>query len=240
MPSNAAAVARDIRLVRDASLSEDALIRAFATTARRLRDDAISAGRALPQYTTTVDGREGALEETVKLTGIIQYDFTDIPRLLGFLIGATVGASPRLSGDFRDSWVFAVDGRPYTGDLKKIPPRARLTLVNLTPYSRKVEVGAMPKIRASSGIIERARQLAQREFPHYTFNKTFILLPASFGALTEFQVPYILRGHQRSFALHRSAQIAKNKGRSVLTTRADLRAGEQLTYPALEFTRRDI
>lgn len=240
MATNALVVAREVRMFADRTLSPAALSRSLAAFARQERDDLIRAGRAAAQYTTTVDGREGAVEETVNPNGLIVYDFTDLARVIGFVMTFVDALSPRMSGAFKKSWVFAVNGKPYTSAIREIPPRARLTIVNLAPYSRKVETGAMPKMKAPKKIIELARQAAGTEFPHYVFEKAFVTLPASFGELTDFQVPYILRGRQRSFAARHAARIEKNRGRSVVTARKALMEGEQLAYPALQFWRRDI
>lgn len=238
MASNARMVAREVSRFIDNTLSPEALGRSLAAMARAERDSLISQGRASPQYTTFVDGLEGAREETVKPTGVIRYEFGDMTQVLGFVLGYLIQNSRRKTGEFQKAWAMAVNGRPFTGDLASIPPRAKITIVNLAPYSRKIETGAMPKMRMGRAGIEMARQAGMRKFPHYDFGKAFVDLPHSFGSLTNFEVPYVLRGDQRSFAAKYSRHIAANKGRAVRTNRLELMRGEVLAYPALEFQRR--
>jgi hypothetical protein len=238
MTSNALSVVKTVRLFADAALGPEARSRHLATRARQERDDVIRAGRAAPSWSVTVDGRPGASEDTVKPDGVIYYQFSNIAEVIGFVAGFITARSPRKTGEFSRSWRIGVDGHLAGADLTQIPARSEIMLVNIAPWSRKVDVGAMPGMRVPSGIVETTRQAAARKFRAYIFERTMVNLPPHFGAGEGFEVPYILRGRQRSFAKVHSARIEANRGRAITTNRKDSRAGEKLTYPALLFRMR--
>lgn len=232
------AVSRTVRLFADRNLSPAGLSRHLAGFARRTRNDLIQTGRASPIYSTAVDGREGAVEETVRPNGVIVYRFSSLPDVIGFILGFLEAGSARDSGAFVGAWTLAVDGKRWAGALSDIPPRARVMIVNPAPYSRKLETGAMPRAKAYANLIERARTAARARWSSYDFNKALVNLPASFSTTAFPEVPYVLRGRQRSFAVKHAARITQNRGRSVMTSRKDLGRGQLLSYPALEIVRR--
>lgn len=231
-------VSRTVRLFADRNMSPAGLSRHLAAIARQTRNDLIASGRASPIYSTTVDGREGAVEETVRPNGVIVYRFSSLPDIIAFLLGFLVAGSARESGAFAGAWALAVDGKRWAGSLDDIPPRARIMIVNPAPYSRKLETGAMPAAKAYANLIERARTAARARWQAYDFNKAMVNLPASFSTTAFPEVPYVLRGHQRSFAVKHAARIRQNRGRSARTSRKDLARGQLLSYPALEIVRR--
>lgn len=230
--------ARTVRLFRDDTLSPAALSKVLAGAARRIRNDLIERGEAAPTFQTFVDGREGAPEETVHPDGAILYRFTSIGEAALFCLSFCIARSPSDSGAYRNAWVVAVNGRPWTGDLNDIPAGAEVMVVNPMPYARKIDVGAM-RMRVPPGIIEAARQAGRRAFPSLDFEREFVTIPASIGGPAGVEVPWILRGHAHLAQVQRSGRArAARQGRTFRAPRSDTRAGQQLNYPALIITRK--
>ncbi|MEQ1910800.1 MAG: hypothetical protein ABMA15_18410 [Vicinamibacterales bacterium] len=232
------AFSRTLRVFKDTNLSPAGLSRHLAAIMRQERDSLIAKGQASPVYQTFVDGRLGALEETVRPDGVIHYQFSDVAEVILWEFGFVRARSPHNRGAYRDAWALAVDGRAWTGRLEDIPPLSTIMIVNPMPYARKIDIGAMPGMKEPPRIIEAARQAGQRQFPHYTFKREMVRLPSSFASESTGPVPYILAGRSRSFAVRYASSIRASGGRSVKTSRKDSAKGEELTYPALKFSRR--
>ncbi len=219
MPSNAASVARRVRLFRDNTLSPQALSVNLATVARRERDDLIKIGAAPASYQTIVDGRRGAAEETVRPTGKILYLFEVIGLATAFSLSFCRARSPVKSGAFLNSWFIAVNGQPFVGDLNDIPSSAEVMITNPQPYARKIDVGHM-RMSVPHHIIEDARQAVRKAYPSINADYQLVLIPRSRGG------GYVLKGHfRRGFRQH-----------SRISLRPDVFRGEPMTYPALVLT----
>jgi len=235
MASNHTVVARTIRQFVDANLTPEANARKFAVAARSYRDELIRRGQSPPQFRTFVDGREGAKEETTKPGGATIYSFNLIGRVVRRALEELRRFAPEKSGDLRDSFVVSVDGRPWTKSYEEIPTYADVVIVNVAPYARKVETGAMI-MTVPKEMFERARQRLLAVFPSVFFNKTFVLLPASFST-GKFKTPYILKGQFHAPVFE--AQRRKRADRlGIMFHRAgrSQERGQQLTYPALSFS----
>jgi hypothetical protein len=221
MPSNAAAVARSIRLFADRTLSPAALSAYLAGAAVVARDNLIAKGEASNAYQTFVDGRKGVPEIQVRPDGSIRYVFSTLGPAAEFAIGYCINRSPAMKGDYRRAWIVIVNGSKYTGDLRDIPSGTEVIITNPLPYARKIEQGHM-RMSVPRGIIEEARQQVKKRFPSLTPEKTFITIPRSMGG------GYILRGRfRRGFR-----QMARMKLAS------DTNRGAVMTYPALLLTER--
>lgn len=162
--------------VATAGMSPEAASRKLAAFARRERDRVLEGHRArsgaAPTYTTAVNGRVGASEDSVVMPGPIVYTFD---------LGAEVGAyaeeffkarAPKLSGEYIRSLRAIVAGRYVP--VRSVSTGTPFTLVATAPYARKIEVGAM-KMRVPPHVIE---DLAQA-------------LKARYGRLATFRVIYI-------------------------------------------------
>jgi hypothetical protein len=228
---------RTIQVFKDSTLSPQALSHRLAEIAREKRDELIGQGAAPATYETFVDGRRGATEETVKPDGTIFYQFNRLGQAAIYAMDAAVELSPVQSGDFVLGWTVAVDGRPWRGREMDIPANAEVLIVNPLPYARKIEVGAMLRMSVPPGILERVKGRVMARFPTLFAQVTHVHLPSVFGS-SKYPTPYILRGRQRSVSVAHAARILAGGGRSVVTNRKDLRAGEQMTYPALSITMR--
>lgn len=141
-----------------------------AEVARKLLAEAL-AGRPGTVVRTTVDGRVGASEDTVKLFGTIRYDFSAlgnaVQEVLDWLIaeGSKVGAEYANSffvgvlkserqkakpgkGGKREWTRFAPEGRMipakrWGANSRGIPADAAFVIGNGQPYNRKVDVQMM-------------------------------------------------------------------------------------------------
>lgn len=207
-------VARSIRLFADRTLSPAALSAKLAQIAIQERDALVKSGEAPPSWTTTVDGRLGAPETSVRPDGFILYKFNTLGLAVKAALQICKDRSPVRSGIYRDTWIAAVDGKLWRGDLSEIPDNVEIMIVNPQPYARKIDTGAMKGMSVPPGIVEAARQYVQRQFPTVTAQRAFVSIPA--GLFNN--APYILR---------------RSQGRS-----KDRTAGKPITYPALILKRR--
>jgi len=189
----------------------------------------ISSGAASPVYSTFVDGRGGAAEETVKLSGgSITYLFSQIAQAATFALAYAVDRSPVDSGAYKDSWFIAIDGQPWTGSLATIPPGSVVTLTNKQPYHRKIDTGGMIT-RLPPGIVEATRQAVQRQFRGLTVEQAFVNIPGG----------YVLKGRGRESGLTFSAKAGWGRKHAPRPARAkDRRVGQTLTYPAVIMSER--
>lgn len=221
MASNAAMIARNIRLWRDANLSPEQASKVLAVIARQRRDALIASGQAAPTYTTFVDGQLNVPEEQVRADGVILYKFNQLPGAVLFGMGFVLAASPVEEGVFRRSWFVAVNNRAWTAPLNEIPPDAEVTITNPTDYARKIEVGHT-QMRVPHGICQHAAQAIGSKFPSLQAETRFIDIPAEMGG------GYVLRGRFR--------KGVRPHARTSL--RRDTREGEPMTYPAVVFSNR--
>lgn len=185
---------------------------AVAAMARAARDKLIAEGAAPPLYTTFVDGREGAAEETARPDGAILYQFDVIGIAAAFALEFARGRSPAQSGEYRRSWFIAVNGRPYAGAIAAIPGDAVVMVTNRAPYHRKIDTGGQRGI--GRNIVEATRQAVRARWPALLVERQFVEIPNG----------YIMKGGRR----------ARSGGR----LRAASRAGGVMSYPAVVIRRR--
>lgn len=208
--------------------------RILARAARAERDDLIAKRQASPFYRTLVDGREGVSEEMIRPGGAIIYRFNTLGQAALFGLAFARERSPVLSGAYRRGWVVAVNGKPWSMDLRDIPAHAEVVLVNAAPYGRKIDTGGQRTI--GRGIAEATRQAVMKRFPNITAGVTFMRLT---GAMGGFQTPYVLKGNSRSQAVKHAARRQHAGSLTVKVWRKDTRAGEVMTYPAITLRARE-
>lgn len=200
---------REIK-VATAGLEPAAIRRKLADVARAERDRVLneqsSRGGAAPTVRTAVNGREGLSEEQVEPPGPIVYVFDYAPEIAFFALDAARRLSPVASGKYRDAWFAMAGGKKVAVDA--IPPGADLIITNDRPYARKIQVGAMKRMTVPPGIVERLRQLVLNRYGN-AVNASVRFITLSGG--------YVLKG----------------RGRGKRGTRKDVRAGQQIAYPAL-------
>ena len=219
MPVNST-IRRQVDLLVSGPLSPKAIAATFAKSARNLRDDLIKKGEtASTTFDTYVDGIKDAKEENVKIGGNVLYVFNSMPPAVSYAYSFAVSRSPRRTGRFQRSWIVAVNGIKYNGHIEDIPSNASVILVNIQPYSRKLDVSKRHKITSASHITEDIRQAVQRRFPQINAERLFVNLPSSVSTI-DTKIPYILKG-----------RAAPSAGRR--RPRADTARGAVMTYPAV-------
>lgn len=225
-------IRRVFDVVIDATLSPKAMAATFAAETRRVRDEFIANGEASPLYQTVVDGNLGAKEEDVQIGGSVVYVFGQLGAAVLYAYTFAVARSPRRSGRFRGSWVVAVNGQMYDGDLEQIDSSALVTIVNIQPYSRKIDVGGQ-KVYIPGSVTDDVRQATMRRFPTITVTRQFVNLSSSLSKF-DVEVPYILRGHAHhpTSIAQRRARLAR-RGVSYHAPGKDTARGAVMTYPAV-------
>ena len=169
------ALDRDISLIIAEELSPEAQSRHVAAMARQLRDEAAATNRALtgqePTWTTTVDGRAGAAEETVKVPGRIDYDFDAGSDVVAYVVGLIAKTAPKRSGRYAKSVAIYADGvevETIGGTLDA----EEIVVVSTVAYARKIERGR--KGYAPGGVFEGVAAMAMSRYGNmasikYTF-----------------------------------------------------------------------
>lgn len=127
----------------DSALSPAARSAVLADAARSMVRDLITDQRAVPDYVTYVDGRQGADEGAVRGdgSGTILYRFNYLGRAAAFALSFLQSRGP--GGKFAQSFYVGVDGRfiPAAGfNPDSVPPTAEVVIGNTQPYSRRVDV----------------------------------------------------------------------------------------------------
>jgi hypothetical protein len=196
------------------AFTETELRKEHARVAREARDEVLNAATPRPDFTTTVDGRTGANEDSVKPLGEIRYRFQYWGAILQEALQFATQLSPVLTGAHRDSWFLMADGVPVKGDWWKggyaIPEATEYTITNDQPYHRIIEVGKKgkkKKFRAG----------------HHIAEKTAVMVRSRFGNSVQAEVRFLNLRAGGSGRADIVPWIIKKGGR----------AGSQVTYPAV-------
>ncbi|MCM5556285.1 hypothetical protein [Pleomorphomonas sp. JP5] len=180
------ALDRDVSLIIDEELSPEAQSRHVAAMARQLRDEAAATNRALtgqePTWTTTVDGRAGATEETVKVPGRIDYDFDAGSDVVAYVVGLIAKTAPKRSGRYAKSLAVYADGVEVervggTLDAEEI------IVVSTVAYARKIERGR--KGYAPGGVFEGVAAMAMSRYGNMASIKFTFASPLGGGTHLE-------------------------------------------------------
>lgn len=117
-----------------------------------------------------VDGIEGALETSVKPSGVIVYDYGRIDLVASFALDTLRQLSPVDSGDYIRSHVIMLNGtvidnpdNPSSRSLSSWKPGDRITISNLLPYTRKIEIGRKG-YRAHGHVYEKAAHIVSGRY----------------------------------------------------------------------------
>ncbi|HTV69804.1 MAG TPA: hypothetical protein VMF90_14815 [Rhizobiaceae bacterium] len=205
MPSNFSAFERDIKIAT-AGLEPPAVNAKLARFARQELHRVISSGQASTTYDRFVNGVKGVAEEAVRAPGPILYEFVNWPLVLRTVIGELQRRAPKRSGRYAAGFVALANG-DLARDWSQIPPAAEVVIINVRPYTRKIESGGnrtgARHFEATTGSVARRFRGA------FTFKIRFL----NVGPGVHPEVPYRLR---------------TNRG-----GRRGRRQGDRLTYPAI-------
>ena len=164
-------VDRDFAVLIREDLSPEAQAKQFAMFARTVRDQAIDQNEAVlgrkPTYTTSVDGRIGATEETVKVPGRIVYEFDIGTTILAEIGDMLVLNSPVLTGKFARSFKMFVDGTEYIPGEAMPVVQEEIVFLNIQPYARKIEgtPNRPPQSdQTPDGVFQAVAIMAQRKY----------------------------------------------------------------------------
>lgn len=214
---------RELRLAT-AGLDPAQINAALAKYAKQALREAVAAG-ASPEYIRYVNGREGAVEESVKAPGPILYEFVNWPLIINAALAELDKRAPRKSGRYAASFVVMADQK-VVSDYRGISPDAEVIIFNRQPYTRRIEAGANNS--AGKRHFDLSELAINRRFSGVFTARTMFLTIAS-GLVSG--VPYILKGQ---YARLRNARIANPaKFNRSFPKRKDSQPGQPLTYPAI-------
>ena len=118
------------------------------------------------QFQRYVDGREGAPEESLRLGGVIVYDYPRIPLVARFALEVLYEKSPfgrPEGGHYREQHVLHLNGVP--GAAEAWQPGDEVEIINAAPYARKIEIGAMKMvIPGTDHVYAQAEQVVRRTY----------------------------------------------------------------------------
>lgn len=187
-------LSQSLSLLIDRAMPETKQRQIAADYARGVRDGLIAKGLASRHYTTEVDGRQGAAEETVRLDGgRIVYNFSGFARAVEFVLDYLRERSPVLTGEYRRSWVVLVDGALWSRPFEEIPDTAEVVVTNDRPFHRLIEAGSnynRQSLRTETrknrrtgiermrvlGATEDAMRLVRERFPEIAARRQFVSL----------------------------------------------------------------
>src|SRR4051812_26651390 len=92
---------------------------------------------ASPIYDRYVNGRRGAVEESVQAPGPIVYVFTNWPLIINTALEELRKRAPRKSGRFASSFIVLANQNLVT-DYRAIPADAEVIITNTQPYVRRI------------------------------------------------------------------------------------------------------
>lgn len=123
--------------------------------------------RTDPRPTTfrrSVDGIDGANEDSVRPFGRIVYLYPRLPIVVQYAMEVLYDRSPVDSGEYRDAHTIFLNGAPVS-DLSSYEPSDEIVISNLVPYARKIELGKMRmRVGGTDHVYEQAQQLVQRRY----------------------------------------------------------------------------
>lgn len=180
--------AREIRLTFAPGTQWAEIVKQVAPMARQGRDAAIQSGEFSASYNTFVNGREGAVEESLQPGGAILYRARSIGAAVALALDYLRRNSPErvvpqrgkhnTAERYRDSFFVGitrgnVDGRAIPAasfDPARVTADATEAFIyNLQPFSRLVDVqmegGRRIRFSIDAGLFDRAATYVRRSFP---------------------------------------------------------------------------
>lgn len=209
--------ARDVQLAT-AGIAPDMIAKELAKFARSELASVIAAGEASTIYSTFVNGREGASEDTVVPPGPILYEFSYWQPIIAFALAELEKRSPvgpGKNGHYKDRHRVML-GSQFVAPDTQIAAGEEVTIVNTQPYSRKIEVGHM-RMSVPDGVYQDVIRKVQSQFGRMIKVRfRMILIPGG----------YVLKGQfRRGYKPGARRKLGK-----------DTQAGARMTYPAMVMT----
>jgi hypothetical protein len=148
-----------------AQRTKEATQKLIVNVAKREHAKIMGASPRPAAFERFVDGRKGAVEETVKASGVILYQYSRLDIVAKFAMETLYRLSPvgpPERGHYRDAHTLFLNGAAVT-NLKGIKSGDRVEISNPMPYSRKIEVGSM-KMRVPGHVYERATRIVRAKY----------------------------------------------------------------------------
>ena len=113
-----------------------------------------------------VDGREGAVEETVRPDGVIRYAYDRLGDVVQFALETLRELSPVLSGEYRDAHTVFVNETAVASLADSLDGRregSEIVIANGVPYARKIELGLMKmRVPGTDHVYQQAEVIVRR------------------------------------------------------------------------------
>lgn len=194
--------------------SERELGTLIGTIAKTRHEQLIAQGRVSSVFQRYVDGQLGKPETAIRVTrdkpGEIRYVGSSLLAAVIFarqLVkeASPVGPGPYGAGTYRDSWIIAIDGQVYRGDITKLPSNAvQAIIVNITPYARRLEQ-SFARTRPGYRVTQIVADTTKRRFAGLDVRRKFVTLPSISNG--RWQIPYILKNPPGGEVLYPAVQI---------------------------------
>lgn len=138
--------------------------RALVDTAKREHAVIMNTSPHPTSFTRRVDGKLGAVEETVKPDGIIVYDYPRMDEIVQVAMNTLFDLSPVYTGEYRLSHQIFVGGKAVR-NLEEWDGTSDIVISNFLPYSRKIELGKMHmRVPGTDHVYEQAAHLIDRRY----------------------------------------------------------------------------
>lgn len=215
-------VDRAIKLALDETAGPQARSKAIATFARRaLKESQDHNARILgyvPDHETYVDGRRGAVEESVKPDGRIVYEFDLLNDIFAWIgeqlvkmapVGTSGDRRPGHPGAFRNSFLFFADDA-LVEPSASLPEANEYTFISPLPYARKLERGYSDQ--APDGVFEVVAKAARSRYKgQATIRFTYRSMQGGGTELVQYKSKTTIaaKAISKGRSAGRAAQIAK-------------------------------
>jgi hypothetical protein len=147
-----------------AQATREATQRTLVAVAKRKHNEVMNTDPRPARFTRTVDGRKGAVEETVKPDGIIVYDYPRMHEIVMVAMNTLFELSPVLSGEYRTAHTIYVNGNPVS-NLQDWDGTSEVVILNHVPYARKIELGKMRmRVPGTDHVYEQAEYLLNQRY----------------------------------------------------------------------------
>lgn len=174
----------------------------------------------IPPYFTTVDGRQGAPLESVRLNGgQVITEFELIGDLLVWIMTTLIERSPHTSGEYKRGHRLFADGQEVDPTVDPSPAINEFVFLNIVPYARRLEVGKTKSgrdflIQVPNRIYERTARDARSRFGNVASIKSVFREPLG-GYRLKYDQPTRRFNSDGSFFTERKQRSDRVKGTQI-------------------------
>ena len=214
MPSPGEVFQNRVTVTLNRRLSPQLLGTLVGTIAKTRHEQLIDQGRVPSAFQRYVDGQLGKPETSIRITkdkpGEIIYVGSSLLAAVIFarqLVkeASPVGPGPYGAGTYAASWIIAIDGQVYRGDITKLPPSStQAIIVNITPFARRLEQ-SFARTRSGYRVTQIVADATKRRFQGLDVRRKFVTLPSISNG--RWQIPYRLKNPPGGEVLYPAVQI---------------------------------